>query len=246
MSGKKDDRRSAARLVREQLAAEQRRKRMIWTGTIAGVVAVVAGMIVWALVQSNKTAAINTPATSNTSGNAIVTGSGPVMVDEYVDFMCPHCKTFHEDTGAALKQLADAGQITLVSHPVAYLDRFSSGTKYSTRASAASACAADGGKFSEFTGALFAQQPPEGSPGLTDEQLIQAGRTIGLDETFAQCVRDDKYTTWVKKVSDDATEAGVTGTPTIFVNGKQVQGTAAILAAIDEASTGASPSPSAG
>ncbi|HEX6684934.1 MAG TPA: thioredoxin domain-containing protein [Candidatus Limnocylindrales bacterium] len=171
-----------------------------------------------------------------------MTGTGPIIVEDYIDFICPYCKVYHDEANATLSQLIEDGKITLVQHPVAYLDRYST-NQYSTRASAAAACAADDGKFDVYTNALFANQPKEGSAGPTDEELIMLGTDNGLSESFAQCVRDKKYVSWAGKVSSDASKAGVTGTPTIFVNGKKIQASsAAIVAAVNEAST-ATPSP---
>lgn len=232
---KRDDRRSAARIVRDQLEREKRRKRTVWTTVIAVSALVIGGLVGWGVYASQKQGQVHIPAGANQDGNAIVTGTGPVIVDDYIDFICPHCKTFHDEATATLEQLISENKITLATHPVAYLDRFST-NRYSTRASAASGCAADEGKFTEFVDALFDAQPVEGSAGPTDSDLINMGTQHGLTDKFAQCVQDKRYVTWAKKVSDDAGAAGVTGTPTVFVNGKKVQGTvAAIVAAVNEA-----------
>ncbi len=245
MSRPQREKASAARMVREQLAAEKRRKRVIWTTVIALFGVALAGMIGWMFLVSHRSSQVHTPANANAAGNAIVTGSGPVVVEDYIDFICPHCKTFHDETDAAVTQLIADNKISLITHPVAYLDRFST-NKYSTRASAASACASDGGKFTEYVDVLFANQPAEGGPGPTDAQLINLGRGIGLGDQFAECVTGKRYVSWAGKVSEDATAAGVTGTPTVFVNGKKVQGgSAAILAAVAAASGGPVPTPSA-
>ena len=115
------------------------------------------------------------------------------------------------------------GKAKVVFHPVAYLNRFST-TEYSTRSSAASGCAAEGGKFNEFTEALFAQQPPEGSAGLSNDQLIDIGAGVGLNkDDFGGCVKDGTYRAWTEHVTDDASKAKVTGTPTIKVNGNAVE-----------------------
>src|SRR3546814_4082241 len=53
-----------------------------------------------------------------------------------------------------------------------YLNRFST-TEYSTRSSAAAGCAARGGKFKEFTDALFARQPPEIGRASCRERVCQ-------------------------------------------------------------------------
>ena len=111
----------------------------------------------------------------------------------------------------------------MVYLPVAYLNRFSS-TEYSTRSSAASGCAAEGGKFTEFGKALFAKQPPENGAQLSNDELIDIGVEVGLDrDSFGSCVRDGKYKPWTAHVSEEATRANVTGTPTVLVNGEQVR-----------------------
>jgi protein-disulfide isomerase len=226
--------------VRKQLAAERRRRRIFW-GVATVCLLIVASLTVWVVARGGR-GAVNIPASANKDGNAIVTGSGPVTVEDYIDFMCPHCKAFHDDAGQAINQLAQQNKITFVQHPVAYLDAAST-TRYSTRSSAASGCASDGGRFTEYADILFANQPAEGGSGLTDDQLISLGTQVGLGDSFSHCVKDGRYLTWAKKVSDDATRAGITGTPTVFVNGKKVQATAAaVLAAV--AAAGPAPTPS--
>jgi protein-disulfide isomerase len=233
--GKRTDKRAAARVVREQIERDKRRRRTAWTAIIAIGVLAVGGVLGWTIYSSGKVSAVNTPAHANAAGNGIATGSGAVTVEDYVDFICPYCKLYHDEAGVTLAQLIQEGKITFVQHPVAYLDRFST-NEYSTRASAASGCAADDGRFSDYVSLLFANQPAEGSAGPSDADLIKLGTDNGLSEKFAQCVRDKRYVTWSKKVSDDAAKAGVTGTPTIIVNGKKVQASAAaIVAAVNEA-----------
>ena len=73
---------------------------------------------------------------------------------------------------------------------------------------------------------LYANQPPENSAGLTNEKLIELAGTAGIDTTtFGKCVDDGKHTSWADGVTEGATRAGVNGTPTIKVNGKNVDPT---------------------
>ncbi|GHJ45680.1 hypothetical protein Cs7R123_30220 [Catellatospora sp. TT07R-123] len=241
MSSRKDQN-AAARLVREQIAAEKRRKRTLYI-TIGAVAAlVIAGLIGWSLYASSKSGEYTAPRNTNSAGSGVVAGAGPVTVDEYVDFLCPHCKAFHDDYGAQVKQLVDDKKITLVTHPVAYLDGAST-NRYSTRSSAASGCAADEGKFAEYADALFANQPAEGTAGPSDDDLVALGKTVGLGDAFGQCVQDKKFVTWADHVTTEAGKAGVSGTPTVLVNGKPVQATGPAIAAAVAEATGAKPTP---
>ncbi|GAB4049821.1 DsbA family protein [Catellatospora paridis] len=242
MSSRKDQN-AAARMVRDQIAKEQRRKRTMWISIAAVAALVIAGLIGWGIYAGSKTTDFTAPKGANAAGNGIATGSGPVVVDEYVDFLCPHCKSFHDEAGPSVAQLAADGKITLVTHPVAYLDGAST-NRYSTRSSAASGCAAEFGKFTEFSNVLFDNQPAEGGAGPTDDDLIVLGRQAGLGDDFAQCVRDKRFLTWTNHVSEEAGRAGVTGTPTVLVNGKPTQANAAQIAAAVAAATGANPSAS--
>ncbi|MCK2221330.1 DsbA family protein [Actinomadura sp. ATCC 31491] len=163
------------------------------------------------------------PSGASELGDGIVVGAGPVTVDAYEDFLCPFCRLFEQTAAPLLDELVDAGAISLVRHPMAFLDELST-TRYSTRAAAASACAADQGRFAAYARALFAEQPPEGGPGLGDDQLIELGRrAAGLDEEgFGACVRSGAYLDWAGYVTALAVERGVSATPTVFVAGSPV------------------------
>ncbi|MCP2326907.1 protein-disulfide isomerase [Hamadaea flava] len=249
MSKRVQEKREAARIVREQLAREQRRKRTLWITIGVVAVLVIGGMIGYAIYASQKPTSFNTPAHANAEGTAIVTGSGKVSVDVYQDYLCPYCKQLHDSAGPTLAALAEQNKITLNIHPIAILDQ-SSTNQYSTRSAAASGCAADGGKFLAFNDALYANQPAEGGAGPTNEELITTGQGVGLTDTsFASCVTGGTYMTWPQHTTDAASENGVSGTPTVFVNGKKVTAsldsiTAAITAAGGDASVAPTPSAS--
>jgi len=230
----------AARTARERLARARRRERAKWASIIAVAVLLVAGGIGYGVYAVQRADSFATPAGAVDDGSGIAFGTGPSTVDIYEDFMCPHCKEFEESSGGAMDQLGSQGRARVVYHPIAILDGAST-TDYSTRSAAAAGCAADSGKFREYARALFDRQPAEGSAGLSDDELVQIGTSIGLDEsTFGQCVRDGTYESWVQHVTDAASAAGVTGTPTIKVNGNQVQPTAEAITSVVEAR----PSPS--
>jgi protein-disulfide isomerase len=211
----------AARVVREQIAKENRRRRTLWTSAIAVAALVIAGLIGWGVYASQSSGEV-VPPPNATATAGITVGSGPVTVEVYEDFICPHCKDFEDQSGQTLDQLVSANKVKIVYYPLAFLDEASS-TDYSTRAAAASACADEGGKFREYAEALFARQPAEGSAGLSDGELTSIGTSVGLSESsFGQCVNDGKYKPWVGSISNAASASGVNGTPTVKVNGTQV------------------------
>ena len=173
------------------------------------------------------------PAGATQEGDGILTGDGPVRVDAFIDFLCPFCKQFELSSGPALAGLIANGQISLVYHPMNFLDEAST-TNYSTRAAAASGCAADQGRFLEYSRALFVNQPPEGGAGLSDAELAGLGGTAGLDgAAFAACLSDAPYLDWPSYVTERATALGVSGTPTVLVAGTAARPDArAITAAV--------------
>ena len=230
----------AARVVREQLARERRRRRAKWASIIAAAVLVIAGGIGYGVYAAQHEGSFSTPPGAVENGTGILVGSGAATVDIYEDFMCPHCKEFEDSSGDAVAQLGSQGKAKVVYHPIAFLDNAST-TDYSTRSAAAAGCAAADGKFREYAKALFAQQPSEGSAGLSDDRLVQIGKSIGLnDSSFGTCVRDGTYKSWVQHVTDAASAKGVTGTPTVKVNGNQVQANAEAITSV----VGARPSSS--
>jgi protein-disulfide isomerase len=231
MSSRARARAKAQALIRAQQAQERARRRNIIVSLVAAGALVLAALIGWGVYESQRPSGYATPAHATDDG--LVVGSGPVTVDVYLDLMCPVCKQYEQSAGATVKQLVADGKIKLVYHPVAFLDRYSS-TEYSTRAAGATACAANvaNDKLVAYIEALYAQQPPENSAGLPDDQLISIAASAGItDPAFATCVHDGTYRGWVAHVTEVAVAHKVTGTPTIRVNGKDVQPTAAALTA---------------
>jgi protein-disulfide isomerase len=163
----------------------------------------------------------------------LVIGSGPQVVDLYLDPLCPFCKKFEQLTGPFLLDEASAGNATLRIHPVALLDRLSAGTAYSTRAAAAltSVAATDPDHLPAFLRALYENQPPENTPGLADDQLADLARSAGTELGSADDLA--AYRGWVADHTSRAVAGPLPGTdalkqlivvPTILVNGRHFPG----------------------
>lgn len=122
------------------------------------------------------------------------------------NFLCPFCRQFEERAGSTLAGLVADGTASRVYHPGAFLERLST-AHYPSRASASSGGASDGGRFAEYRDALFANQPEEGGPELSDDELIALGVSVGLDsEGFGETVREQAYMPWTAYLTARAVE----------------------------------------
>ncbi len=169
-----------------------------------------------------------TPSASNIESEtgAILVGDGENRLDTFIDFMCPICNTFEQVFGEEIAGLVDDGTITLGIHPISILDGQSRGTEYSTRAANAMYCVAvaDAEASVPFMNAMFAGQPQEGTPGLTDEEILGIAESVGVTGIDA-CVNDGIYAGYVTAITKDTPVqpgAGGVGTPTVAVNGEVI------------------------
>ncbi len=200
------------------------RRRGPSAGMIAAIVVVVlfagtVGFGIWYSRQSTTDGPV--PAGATAAGVPVGDQAAPHTIDLYLDFLCPICNAYEQQSGATIDGLVAAGKAKVVYHPIAILDRLSS-TEYSSRAAAASGCAAAAGVFPQFAKLLYANQPPENSAGLPDSRLTELAQQAGAPATVAQCIADGTYRGWADGVTDTASKAGVNGTPTVIVDGKSI------------------------
>lgn len=251
MSKQSSIREQAAAARAAQEAADKRRERTIKIVGAIAVLAVVAGIIGAALVaRGNKggdtptpvpsNAALPTGVTSPTYGVTVGTG-GPTL-ELFEDFQCPACKQFEALTGATVTDLVNSGKVKVQYQMMTFLDAVL-GNDASVRATAAFGCAVDAGKAMEYHNVVYQNQPPEGQ-GYTNEQLIQFGADAGITgadfTTFSDCVTSQKYAGWSQLSQKYAEETGVQSTPSVFLNGQQLEAQtfgdpAALRKAIEEA-----------
>ncbi len=221
-------------------AAERRgrvRRRLFAVGgvVILGlVVAIVVGVVRAADDAGDDPGAVAASAgpvvvpSSGTAAGAIVAGqpNAPVTVAVYLDYLCPYCGRFEKANSAELERLIAAGTMRLELHPLAFLDRLSAGTRYSTRSANAIATVADAApeRVLAFNRALYERQPAEGGPGLTDDELVAIAAGVGVDPTVTARFRHATFEPWVAAATAAAVDDGVSGTPTVRINGKAFTG----------------------
>lgn len=138
-------------------------------------------------------------------------------VDVYEDFQCPVCARFEGINSITLEKAIADKKVKVVYHILSFL-----GTE-SVLAANAAACASDENKFLAFHKAFYANQPAENSGAITATFLKSLGTSIGINSAkFATCVDNGGYSDWVRNVAEAGAKANVNSTPTIFVNGKEI------------------------
>jgi protein-disulfide isomerase len=174
------------------------------------------------------------------SANAPTNDAAPSRVDVFLDYMCPYCRRFEEGNGAQLQDLVDHGVATWIIHPLAFLDRLSLGTMYSTRSAAAAYAVAQGSpaQFGAFNEALFHSQPKENTEGLSEAELENLAHGLGVEPKVTHTFPDQKFLSVVQESTQLSIDAGVQGTPTVLLSSRkagtyQWDGTTTIADALD-------------
>jgi protein-disulfide isomerase len=190
---------------------------MIWTGFTAAGAVVLAGLLAWPSIKPIGEIATAVPyQRPMVNGLALGPEEAPVLVEEYADFQCSSCRLFAEGAEREfVNALIPGGKVRLVYRHFTILGRDS------VQAANASLCASEQGKFWEYHDILFANQI--GTGAYSDRRLSAYASAIGLDlDKFETCYRDSKYQNLIDQDNAAASAAGLTGTPSILVNGKQI------------------------
>lgn len=219
--------------------ADRNRKIFIQVGVAVVLIGLVAAIGIGIAVKNNrKNAPGATPAiaTSGQSSGAVqgsITDNGAIRIGKpdakvtvrvVADLQCPACKGFEAANSKVLEDAVDKGTAVVEYNVIAFLDKAST-TQYSSRAANASYCVAesDSSKYLPWLAAMFAQQPAEGGTGLPDDKLIQIAKDAGYtDPAVAQCITDRKYDKYIQDKTKDVLNSGIKSTPSVFVNGKQI------------------------
>ncbi|MBN2096380.1 DsbA family protein [Candidatus Peregrinibacteria bacterium] len=135
-----------------------------------------------------------------------------VLVEEFSDFECPACG----QVGPALEQLIrlnpDLARLEFHHFPLSYHQN-------AFRAAEAAECAADQGKFWEFSELNFKNQK-----NLTDDALKSFADYLKLDRTsFDTCFDGNEKRARIKADIQEGLRRQLSYTPSLYVNGQLVQ-----------------------
>lgn len=224
---------------------EQRRERSRLLAAVGGVLVVlllIAGGTWWALSSGD-----NADETANDSGGSSSAPSDlpdtPDNVDGYAipigdpkadktvtifeDPQCPVCAAFEASSAEPLAAAVEDGTVLAEYRIVSFLDRAST-NEYSSRAANALVAVlhtAGPDAFMKMHDELFANQPAEGGDGPEDSDLIDLAVEAGAEESeVAPLIEHKAFAGWIADATEQMGKDGVTGTPTVFIDGKMIEG----------------------
>lgn len=180
---------------------------------IGVIVAVLLAGAIWyssvAADQNNEGVVIK----DNITGNP----DSPVKLVEYSDFQCPACATFQAVLADVMSEYGDKVSLEykhfpLPIHPLA------------VPAAVAAEAAGQQGKFFEFHDLLFKNQATWTQSATPNAFFVQYAEELGLDiPTFKRHMNAKLLRDKVLTEKTEALAAGLTGTPTFFLNGEKMQ-----------------------
>jgi len=219
-TGKRD----AIRAQRTKKKRQQRMNTLLWIGgIILFLVLLMASPTIYNAVKPAGAFVEITPqAYPMAEGKAFGNPNAPVRIEVYEDFQCPSCANYSETTEYQLmnSSYVTNGQVYYEYMQYPFLDS-NYVTKESQQSANASMCALEQGRFWDFHDMLFANQGTVENGGSFNDKRLQAfAESLGLDMTaFNQCFTDNKYAAEIDAEFQKGQSLGVTGTPTVFVNG---------------------------
>jgi protein-disulfide isomerase len=235
-SSTRRDRREAARRDRRLAAASTTATKPAWQSPmlLISVAAVAVGLVV-ILVASGVLGGRGTTTTGDLlvpirptpveltnadNGRALGTSGAPVTIEVWSDFQCPACDLFARQVEPDLiDQYVKNGTVLLVYRDMAFIDGGDPNGE-SHQAAAAARCAAEQGKFWPYHDYLFENQKGENTGGFSADVLDAIGTAVGLDATaFNACMDGTTQEEAVAAETAQGSQAGVTSTPTVAING---------------------------
>jgi len=220
------DKKSKRQERREKMRQQEQRRRLLTIGLISIGAALLVFAIVWPQVRSVGEIITVTPASlPSPEGLSLGDPNASVTIDVFEDFQCPACEFFNESIEPLIvEHLITPGKVHYVFHHYPFIDGAgATGGGESDQAANASMCANEQGKFWDMKAIIFANWNGENQGNLNNRRLQAMAERIGLDmSSFNDCFGANKYEADIQADFENGEELGVSGTPSVFVNGTRV------------------------
>jgi protein-disulfide isomerase len=147
----------------------------------------------------------------------------PVQILVFSDYMCPSCAVWAGQIEKMMKaEFVATGKVRYTYYDFPLGGNF----KHSFVAARAARCSGDQGRYWEYHDRLLgSQQSWAYSQNTPVAQFIQMAAEVGIDtRSFESCLRSDRHAEVVTANRVLGQTLGVGGTPTVFLNGRQLTG----------------------
>jgi protein-disulfide isomerase len=141
-----------------------------------------------------------------------------ITVIEFADYRCPFCHKFHEETfDKVVTNFLNTGKAKYLFKDLVVNDRGE--YKGSMQAAVASHCAAEQGKYWEFSKEIFKNFKPEPQHWINLDSLITFANNTQIQDIgkFKSCVESNKYQHQIQESGTLAKQLGITGTPSFVI-----------------------------
>lgn len=160
-----------------------------------------------------RPAVTNIPPARHLRGRA----DAPVLLEEYGDFQCPPCGFLHP----ILKRIEGEyeTQVRVAFHHFPIRTQH----KHAAEAARAAEAAALQGKFWQMHDLLYEKQAEWRDAASARPVFLTYAQTLGLNlEKFSQDIDSTVASNRVLNDENEGAARGVTGTPTVFLNGREI------------------------
>jgi len=200
---------------------EQRLRRLVVIFIVLGAVLLITATIIWPNIAPIGDIVIpRAKSYPLADGNSLGEPNAPVVIEEFSDFQCSHCRTFHQNMGVQIiEQYVETGQVRFIFRNFVIIGN------ESLAAANGSMCAAEQGRFWEYADILFANQSGHDAGAFSDRRLEAFAENINLDTNlFRSCMRENRYQDQIQQDYQVGVSQGINSTPSFIINGKLVTG----------------------
>jgi peptidylprolyl isomerase len=144
--------------------------------------------------------------------------SAQERLDIWEDFQCLNCGKFEAANFPFIQEQILGKNLNVVFHPLSFI-----GVE-SQRLANAALCAADQNKFLEIHKLFFQNQAKTENSGIwTTSYILRKSATLALTSpSFVSCVNKATYSGALTRINGSIKANSITGTPTVLLNGKQL------------------------
>jgi len=140
-------------------------------------------------------------------------GSGKVTIVEFSDYQCPFCQRARPTIWKLLEEYDGKVKYVFMDFPLSF-------HKDSKKAHEAARCAGDQGKYFDFNKKIFENQS---KISVADLKALAKGMELDTAK-FDECLDKGAHAADVEKSIAAGMQAGVSGTPTFFIDGILLSG----------------------